>query len=262
LATLGVVATVLLLIAKWATAGVHWMTLYRSEVQSLYALLPVSTAFLAYLLATWPDRDGEPQSATPELARFVRTYALVFTVVAILDPVVGGPVMRALGLADTTIATSTLFTFVLLGDFRVFLLVFAVPAIAMRSGAPRAAAAEAAGWTLVVPLATGLTYPAGSALAGGLPDQWLWLLYELGFIAMAVVVRARVVPLCAPMPAIARYLRSVMTFAIAYYALWAAADVVILLLRADVGWALRLIPNQLYYALFVPYAYSTFFARR
>ena len=46
-----------------------------------------------------------------------------------------------------------------------------------------------------------------------------------------------------------------------YYALWAVADVAILSGR-DWGWALRLVPNQLYYGLLVPLCYALFFAER
>ena len=55
--------------------------------------------------------------------------------------------------------------------------------------------------------------------------------------------------------------RAVLAYAVAYYALWAAADLSILAGR-DAGWALRMLPNQLYYALFVPFAFSTWFALR
>ena len=53
---------------------------------------------------------------------------------------------------------------------------------------------------------------------------------------------------------------SVATYAAVYYALWATADVLIQVLDLDVGWALRVIPNQLYYAFYVPFAYLRYFA--
>ena len=43
-------------------------------------------------------------------------------------------------------------------------------------------------------------------------------------------------------------------FEIAQYVLWAGADVVILS-GHDVGYLLRLLPNAMYYALFVPFAW-------
>ena len=58
------------------------------------------------------------------------------------------------------------------------------------------------------------------------------------------------------------YLRAVMTYVAVYYFLWALADVLILIGGWDLGWALRILPNQLYYAFFVPFVYFKFFARR
>ena len=36
-------------------------------------------------------------------------------------------------------------------------------------------------------------------------------------------------------------------FVLLYYGLWAAADVILLATRADLGFALRVVPNLLYY---------------
>ena len=47
-----------------------------------------------------------------------------------------------------------------------------------------------------------------------------------------------------------------------YYALWATADLLILGTGRDVAWALRIVPNQLYYAWYLPFVYWRFFARR
>jgi len=45
------------------------------------------------------------------------------------------------------------------------------------------------------------------------------------------------------------------------YALWAAADLLIVA-GFDAGWAVRLVPNQLYYAWYVPFVYWRFFSSR
>src|SRR5262245_66457354 len=81
--------------------------------------------------------------------------------------------------------------FVLLGDFRVFLLVLGV-AEPERSLA--GTCARAAAWTLVVPVVAGLLYRAGTAIAGPLPEQMLWLIYECAFVALALWWRARFTP--------------------------------------------------------------------
>jgi hypothetical protein len=72
-----------------------------------------------------------------------------------------------------------------------------------------------------------------------------WLCYALRFRALALWLRRG-----AHDPA----LRAVLGYVVAYYALWASADVLILA-GVDFGWGLRVLPNQLYYSFFVPFAY-------
>jgi hypothetical protein len=192
---------------------------------------------------------------------FVRAYALVFAVETMLDPLAGGPLLRWLGLADGTLAVAVMVTFVLVGDFRVFLLVF-------RLAAPQAhlgrVAGEAACWTLVVPVVAVAADAGLRALVGPLPSQSIWLVYEVAFLAMAFVLRSMVVParVGAERPRLRAYLRAVTGYVAVYYALWAAADVLILVGGFDAGWALRIVPNQLYYACYVPLVYGLFFSRR
>ena len=52
-----------------------------------------------------------------------------------------------------------------------------------------------------------------------------------------------------------RGLRAISAYVATYYALWALADVLILVFGLDLGWLLRVIPNQLYYAFFLPFAW-------
>ena len=111
----------------------------------------------------------------------------------------------------------------------------------------------------MVPVVAGLLYRAGSALAGPLPEQVLWLIYECAFVALALWWRARLIPARRP-PAL-RFLRAVLAYVAIYYALWAVADALILA-RRDVGWALRIVPNQLYYAFWVPVVWWLFFSPR
>ena len=58
-------------------------------------------------------------------------------------------------------------------------------------------------------------------------------------------------------PGVGLGLRRVLGYVAVYYALWASADVLILYGGLDVGWLLRVVPNQLYYAFFVPFAWWT-----
>jgi hypothetical protein len=239
---------------------VSWQALYASDLQALWALWVVPALFLLVLLVDpWRMRVR----VEPRAAGFLRVYALVFTLETMLDPFAGGPLLRWLALADQPVAIVVVFFFVLLGDFRVFVLVVGLAALhAGRS--LRSALLEAAAWTFIVPATTFIVHRTLTAAAGAQPAQSLWLIYELGFLIMALVVRARIVPARVPAsaPGLRAYLRTVLAYVATYYALWAAADVLILATADDRAWALRMIPNQLYYALYVPFVYVLACSRR
>ena len=70
----------------------------------------------------------------------------------------------------------------------------------------------------------------------------LFLVYELAFCALTLALlrwhpNARALP----------WVRSVSRFVLLYYGLWAAADALLLATGSDLGYALRVIPNLLYY---------------
>lgn len=235
-----------------------WRDLYASDLQGVYAAWIVPACFLVYLL-TVSRRRAAPAEARG--ASFLRRYALFFTLETILDPFASGPLLRFLGASESSGATAVMIFFVLLGDLRFFLLVF------FFTSAGRSlfrALAEAAGWTTVVPLVALASRAALGAVVPGLPEQSIWLLYELAFVAMALFVRQRLIPRRAHGEAarVEAFLRATATYVATYYALWALADVLILGFASDLGWALRVVPNQMYYAFFVPFVYARFFSRR
>src|SRR4029453_9055660 len=132
--------------------------------------------------------------------------------------------------------------FVLAGDFR-YLLLWEV---ATRDGAiarpSRAGLLRAALLTAIVPITAPVPPPA---IAPGEP-RVLFLVYELAFSALAFALlrwhpNARAVP----------WVRAVTGFVLLYYALWAGADTLILSTGSDLGHALRLLPNLLYYGGFI-----------
>ena len=243
-------------------SGHAWAAFYHTDLQGVWALWAVPLACLVYLAVVRPDPG---RALDPMRTSFMWRYALVFSIETMLDPLLGGPVVRALGLADTWVATTVMVLFVLLGDFRVFLLVFALvmPARPLDRQGVLAAAAEAARWTLLVPLVTLAVHRTLDALLGPLPAQSIWLVYELAFLTLAVVLRARLLPawLGHGQEALHAYLRAVLAYVALYYALWAGADILILG-GVDAGWLVRIVPNQLYYALWVPTAYLLFFSPR
>jgi hypothetical protein len=224
---------------------------YASELQGTWLLWPVPLAFLAYLLSTRRTPGTGPD------ARFVRAYCLVFACETLLDSFATGPLARWLGLHGTGAGTALLLFFVLLGDYRVFVLLLRLS----RPSVPLAShLGQAALWTLPVPLFAYASDILLRALAGDLPPQTIWLTYEVCFLALALYLRARVVPwwVGRGRPARLAYLRGVTAYVAAYYALWATADVLILLGGLDAGWLLRVVPNQLYYAFFVPFVFFRF----
>jgi hypothetical protein len=223
--------------------------IYSSEWQGVWALLPVPALFLAWVLSA----AGRRRAAVGGDARFVWRYAVCFAALTILDPLAGGPLARWLDVSSAA-KTAAAFAFVLLGDFRVFALVFGL------ADARRGAFARAAGWTLLVPLADlVLFFGLMRGLWPAAPDQWMWLIHELAFLSLALWLRGSRLPaLAAPEPAGHRgYLRRALAYAATYYALWAAADVLILM-SVEAGWLLRIVPNQLYYAFWVPFAFFAF----
>ena len=228
------------------TAGT-WRELYGSDLQALYGLWLVPVVFLLILV-----RDLRRHRAAEPADAFLRTYALVFTLETILDPFAGGPLVRWLGLGDGLGATLVMFLFVL---------IFGVDA--MRAGRPlRSAIVEAALWTLIVPIATAVVHRTLTVVYGALPGQALWLVYELGFLLLTLVLWRIVLVRRIGDVHTREYLAAVLLYVAVYYALWAVADVLILTTGADAAWALRIVPNQLYYGLYVPFVYALWFARR
>jgi len=254
-----------------------WQELYKSDLQGAVAVTIVPLLFLLYLI--WTERPAGA-GVVPAAARFVHVWAGTFAVLTIVDPLATGPLLRVLGIADQPSATAVMIAFVLLGDFRVYLLVFTLMTFAgtrhdarvadpvyaardaLRLVPPRAALAAALA-TLIVPVVAVTIDRALRANDPSLPGQVIWLVYELAFLVAAIVLREVIVPARVPAaePWLRNYLRAVLAYVAVYYALWATADIVILA-GHDVGWALRMIPNQLYYAFWVPFAYGRFFARR
>jgi hypothetical protein len=230
----------------------RWRQLYESDLLSVYGLLLLPCAFLLHL-ALSPRARARPAAGGD--ARFVTLYALGFGVATCLDPLATGPLLRRLAPGGPA-ATAVPLLFVLLGDFRVFLLAFHLSDPARRLGR---SAALAAAWTPAVALSGWGAFQGLRAVSPALPDQALWLCHELAFLALALVLRGRVLPRrCAQGP-LREFLRAALLYAIGYYALWAAADALILGAGLDAGWLLRALPNQLYYGLWVPFVYFAFF---
>ena len=234
-----------------------WADFYQSDLQSVYAAWVAPTFFLVYWLLSRPVRRPGVESRA---ASFMNVYAPIFAIETLVDPLATGPLLRWLAL-DERAATYFMVPFVLLGDFRVYLLIFYVIAPERGVGS---ALRRAARWTLLVPIvAVGVT----SWLAAGrgpLPSQTIWIAYESAFFAVMMFFELRVVPKGVGLRRfeVRQYLGALVRYVALYYALWVAADLLIVLRGWDWAWALRVIPNQLYYALWIPFAYLSFYSPR
>jgi len=220
-----------------------WEALYKSPTQSVWALVVLPALFLLWLAVRGRRLDG---GVEPAAAGFVRRWAVVFGLVALVDPIATGPLGWPL------------LPFVLLGDFRVFLLVLAVVHPTRARGA---VLLEAAAWTLVVPTFAYGTIRLAESVTGPLAPTMLWIVYEIGFVVLVDALLVWVIPrrIAPDREPVRRYVRAVLAFVVLYYVLWPLADV-LALNGEDRGWALRMVPNQLYYGLFVPFAYARFFS--
>jgi hypothetical protein len=204
---------------------------YESDLQGLWALLALPALWLA--LRLWRGRPAEGGVAPPA-TRFVDAFAVVFAIETLLDPIATGPVARALPAPGPTLLS---LLFVLLGDFRVFLLVAFLAGGRFALGP---AWREAALYTAVVPIFAFVASRLAANVSGAL---------------RRVIARREK----GGDPSRAAYLRAITAYVAVYYALWATCDALILA-GFEWPWALRALPNQLYYALFVPFVHARFFA--
>ncbi len=231
---------------------------YQSDLQSLYALLVVPIAFLAWRATRPTEYAG---ARVPEAGRFVSRLTLCFAVLTVVDPICTGPLNDLPILKGTFGATLVMFFFVLLGDFRVLFLVIGVA----RPAHPTARSFTwAAAATLIVPILTGVVYGLLSVTIEDLHGQWLWMIYEASFAALCIGLSRRWLPRTLDgdpaRAAKTAFLREALAYSAAYYALWLWADILIVLGGLDLGWGVRIVPNQLYYALWTPFVYARFFS--
>jgi hypothetical protein len=161
-------------------------------------------------------------------------------------------------------------TFVILGDSRFFLLVErAVRSVPERPGdTPREGEAglqpplPLVGWAIaiacsfIVPLSSTAARFAFPAIT--VDSRRTFLTYELMFLALALVMRFAVLPrrLGGASAPVRRWVFGVASFEIVQYSLWALADVLILS-GVEPAYLLRLIPNAMYYAFFLPFVWWT-----
>jgi hypothetical protein len=218
-----------------------WKHLYESPWHNPALIIVVNAALLVLALRS--------RSA-------LRAFLLVFAAEILLDATLTNdysPVPKSV-LQSITIA------FVIVGDARVLLLLERIRSAPTRERwTPRWAIAPmltALAFAFVVPVSQAVLLKSAPSLFA--KSRAIFLAYEcLAFVGILAYYALRLRPaLREAEPAFARWARSIVAFVAVQYALWASADVVILQ-GIDAGFALRLVPNLLYYAAFLPFVWRS-----
>ena len=213
-----------------------WHAFYYGSWQWPWALLVVPL-FWAVVRSVAARPTGDPTG------RFVAVWATVFLLETMLDPVAG---LLAKDASEGVQTAVSLF-FVLAGDFRIYSLVFV---LALGVGSLHRGLGLAAAATAVVPVLAWCINQLLALTLDEVPGQVLWLVHESLFVIACAALARLWLPRQRAGPD-GRFAGLVLGYAAGYYALWAAADILILA-ELDAGWLLRCVPNQLYYALTVP----------
>jgi hypothetical protein len=180
---------------------------------------------------------------------FLLDFLVVFLVAILADATVTGawsPVS-----AESPVYTALSIAFVILGDLRYFLLVerYTSPSHPFTAVLARALAVS-----LLVPVSSVVLRELVPAMES---SRVLFLVYEVLLFSLVLgYSRVRLRGPAAIDEPHQRFLSRVSAFVLVQYAAWATADV-ILLAGADVGHLLRIVPNVLYYALFLPFVLVT-----
>jgi hypothetical protein len=151
--------------------------------------------------------------------------------------------VEGIGELPKRLASALALLFVLAGDYR--FLALASAATPDGRVVPRGRSLlAAAGLTLIVPVAS---YGVMLALPAVLARPRVhYLVYELGFAALASALL-----IWHPNVRAAPWLATLTRFVRLYYGLWAAADALLLATGSDLAYALRVVPNLLYYGGFI-----------
>lgn len=215
---------------------------YESFWQHPLLLWVIPFAFLFVLLV----RSPETVARAPHYYRAL----VLFTVLTIIDPLVTGPVISWLG-PSSGVADAIMIFFVILGDFRWFFFFECFRgAEGLRKPVRLPPVLRALAWSFLVPVL--------QALSLRVWPEWfdashkIFLVYELLFFLLVLgffALRRPVEP-----GALRSWKGDVCAAALGYYGLWATADLLILTL-GDIGYGLRVVPNQLYYACFLPFVH-------
>lgn len=184
---------------------------------------------------------------------FLGAWATIFLFEIVADAMVTGgwaPVPKG-----TELEKSLGIAFVILGDFRYFVLVevFIRSRAAPHGFGPPWAWIAAATLAFIVPVASIIPQKVWPETFAN--TRMIFLLYELMMFTLVFTLRLAVLPRrLEALDGLRAWLLRTTTFIVVQYGLWATADIVILS-GAQWGYLLRIVPNALYYGAFVPFVY-------
>lgn len=213
--------------------------LYRSPLHNPVLFWVVGLPLLVFGLWRWRAHPPPERTLGAWALLFQTTILVDATLQGELSPIAGAPYFSGVSIG-----------LVVLGDARWYALMLRYGPPLRGSPRPRRWPLAALLLALVVPAAS---YAAASAIGAG-EARVLFLVYEVMFAIIALGARGWLHG--ADAEGHGPWLRGVATFEAVQYLLWASADVLILTV-GDVGFLLRLFPNAMYYAAFVPFVWWT-----
>ena len=173
----------------------------------------------------------------------IRAYCVALTVLSVTDAWLTSDHIYGIGTWTGSASTFVPLFFVLSGDFRYLVLLGVARADGRLQWSARAVAVGF-GLTVIVPILSQLIV---ASWPGGEPSsRILFFVYEVAFFCLTTGILAfhpsvRSVPWLVP----------VSRFVLLYYGLWASADAILLTTGSDLGYALRIVPNVLYYGAMI-----------
>jgi len=182
---------------------------------------------------------------------YLKTYLLFFAITTLVDILVAGKIVP---IADDNVRTAFEYVFVLIGDLRYIILL----AYMLYAGRPLSDVARfRPGGDVLKPTLIFTLFPTllVSAIAFAKPNlmtigRHRFLAYELIFFVLTFLWMYVVLPQ-KPITEVAKnFLRRASLPVFGFYGLWATADMLILN-GIEAGYALRIIPNLLYYCGFL-----------
>ncbi|MDP3278908.1 MAG: hypothetical protein Q8Q09_27195 [Deltaproteobacteria bacterium] len=233
-----------------------WKSLYDSAWHNP-GIFALAAFFLLIWLIVWPKH-------APSL-RHLRVLVAGLAVVVLADIALTGG-LSPLAPAHRHWIGYVAIPFVILGDARVFLLFEQELARSTVQDPARSLKTygRALAMALIVPVLQAILLQLFPSMFA--QRRRLFLAYELMFLPVLLgYIRVRVQPaLVARAQRLTqhtwlqggKWLSLLGVFVFAQYALWALADVMILA-GLDAGYLVRFVPNAMYYALFLPFAYGS-----